>query len=640
MSHVIIIKINPNGKIVSIQGLPSGIKGKRFEEVFEVEGSGKEFKAKLNGEIFTGSKIRVDDGHIIVLLPESLYHLIEDFPVGVVVIQDGRIIYANKIVEKFSGYSKSDLYSMNLVELAAEGYKDKIRRVYDRSLKEEGIIKEELKVRNKNGEELFVEVLATKSYYKGKPTIICGITDIAKRKEFENLFLALANQTFTTVYIIQDGKFVFLNDTSALSGYSMEELFEMNPFDLVHPEDRERIISNYVRRLRGEDVEVPHRFRVITKYGEVKYVDTIAVRVIYKGKPAVMGMLIDRTDEMKAQEKLRMYERFFREAKDMFFIIDRKGRFVDVNPRYAEILGYDYSELIGHTSRKVAFEEDLDILRENFRKVLNGENVRFTFRARCKNGDERVFEVVEWPVFRDGKVVGAEGVLRDITDRLKTERELKKTNELLRTISEINELIFREKDEYALLSKVCRVILKLRNASSWAWVVEKEKMLKATPLAPECALAEKARDGVLKYEECSCPVGSGKSLAIPIRHNSHVFGVLVLCSVGELSEDEIRIFEELGENLGFAITSYRAERDRKIALNLLLDNLEQFEDLADRLRNPVAIISGFIEIKNDIGCERALREIEKQVDRIKRILDDLRLQETLTYFILRGEKLK
>ena len=640
MSHVIIIKINPNGKIVSIQGLPSGIKGKRFEEVFEVEGSGKEFKAKLNGEIFTGSKIRVDDGHIIVLLPESLYHLIEDFPVGVVVIQDGRIIYANKIVEKFSGYSKSDLYSMNLVELAAEGYKDKIRRVYDRSLKEEGIIKEELKVRNKNGEELFVEVLATKSYYKGKPTIICGITDIAKRKEFENLFLALANQTFTTVYIIQDGKFVFLNDTSALSGYSMEELFEMNPFDLVHPEDRERIISNYVRRLRGEDVEVPYRFRIITKYGEVKYVDAIAARVIYKGKPAVMGMLIDRTDEMKAQEKLRMYERFFREAKDMFFIIDRKGRFVDVNPRYAEILGYDYSELIGHTSRKVAFEEDLDILRENFRKVLNGESVRFTFRARCKNGDERVFEVVEWPVFRDGKVVGAEGVLRDITDRLKTERELKKTNELLRTISEINELIFREKDEYALLSKVCRVILKLRNASSWAWVVEKEKMLKATPLAPECALAEKARDGVLKYEECSCPVGSGKSLAIPIRHNSHVFGVLVLCSVGELSEDEIRIFEELGENLGFAITSYRAERDRKIALNLLLDNLEQFEDLADRLRNPVAIISGFIEIKNDIGCERALREIEKQVDRIKRILDDLRLQETLTYFILRGEKLK
>ncbi len=634
------LKVNPKGKIVSLQGLPSGIKGKRFDEVFEVDGSGSVFKAKLNGEIFTASKIKVDDGYIIVLLPESLHHLIDDFPFGVVVIQDGKIIYANKIVEKFTGYSKKDLYLMDFRELATDEYRDKIQELYEKSLNANEIIKEELKIRKKSGKELFVEVLATKSYYHGQPIILCGVAEITRRKELENLFLGLANQTFTVVYIIQDGKFVFLNDTSVLSGYSVDELYEMNPFDIVHPEDRETIINNYLRRIRGEHVDVPYRFRLITKFGEVKYVDAIATRVMFRGKPAVMGMLIDRTDEMRSQEKLTMYERFFREAKDMFFIIDRKGRFIDVNPRYAEILGYNHSELIGHTSRRIAFEEDLDVLRENFRKVLNGESVRFTFRARCKNGDERVFEVVEWPVFREGEVVGAEGVLRDITDRLRTERELKKTNDLLKTISEINELIFREKDEYALLSKVCRVFSRIRNINSWAWVLEKDKILKATPLAPECTLAERARDGLLKYEECLCPLNTGKSLAIPIVHNSHVFGVLVLCSVGELSNDEIKIFEELGENLGFAITSYRAERDRKIAINLLLDNLEQFEDLADRLRNPVAIISGFIEIKDDIGCERALKEIEKQVERIKGILDDLRLQETLTYFILKGEKLK
>lgn len=48
----------------------------------------------------------------------------------------------------------------------------------------------------------------------------------------------------------------------------------------------------------------------------------------------------------------------------------------------------------------------------------------------------KVFEVVEW-VFKDGKVTGAEGVLRDITDRVKTEKALKRTNDLLKTISEI-----------------------------------------------------------------------------------------------------------------------------------------------------------------------------------------------------------
>jgi len=42
-----------------------------------------------------------------------------------------------------------------------------------------------------------------------------------------------------------------------------------------------------------------------------------------------------------------------------------------------------------------------------------------------------------------------------------------------------------------------------------------------------------------------------------------VFGVIILCSVGKLDENEIKILEELGEDLGFAITSYRAEKDRK-----------------------------------------------------------------------------
>ncbi len=99
-----------------------------------------------------------------------------------------------------------------------------------------------------------------------------------------------------------------------------------------------------------------------------------------------MGMLIDRTGEMKNQEKLRMYERFFRQSKDMFFILDSSGRFIDVNPRYAEILGYTKEDLLGQTSRIIAHEEDLGILRENFGKVLRGESVKFTFRVRSRDG--------------------------------------------------------------------------------------------------------------------------------------------------------------------------------------------------------------------------------------------------------------
>ncbi|WP_202318486.1 PAS domain S-box protein [Archaeoglobus neptunius] len=633
MSQLMLLKLNRNGKILSVYGLPKGIKGKRFEDVFEISGN----CARLNGRSFAVSRFDSDDGSLVVLLPEQAEVTLDDIPIGIVVLQDGKIVYANNVAEKVMGYTRDEIESMDLCK-SREVSMQKIRAIYERCIKEGKFLREELKVNLKSGVDLFVEVLASKGYYMGRPAIICAFIDINRRKELEELFLTLTNQTFVAVYIIQDGKFVFLNEMATISGYTIDELYEMDPFQLVHPEDRKQVIANYIRRIAGEQVEVPYRFRLIKKDGEVLYVDAIAARVFYRGKPAVMGILIDRTEDVEREEKLKRYERFFRQSKDMFFIIDREGRFVDVNPRYREILGYDYSELLGKTSRLIAVEEDIDLLRENFKRVLNGESVKFTFRIRRKNGDVRICEVVEWPVFKDGRVTGAEGVLRDITDRIVTETELKTKNELLKTVSEINELILKEKDEYALLSKVCRFFSKLRNTDSWAWIVEKHRVLKATPLSPECGLADRSKQGEIIYEKCSCPMSRAKSLAVPIKHNGNVYGVVVLCSVGNLSDDELKILEKLGENLGFAITSYRAERDRKIAFNLLLENLEQFESLADKLRNPVAIISGFIEIKDDIGCERVVKEIENHAGRIKEILDELRLQETLTYFILRGGK--
>ncbi|WP_086975449.1 PAS domain S-box protein [Archaeoglobus fulgidus] len=622
MSQFILLKLNQRGKIIDVTGLP-GLKGKYFHEVFTVENGTASPVARYNGMSFKMAKVDFDDGQVCVLIPEQDESCLDYLPIGLAVVRDGEIVYSNNMFR----------------ELLGENYYSERFSNFIRSLNEkigEGVVRDEVAITSELGEERKLEIMASKGYYNGKEAILCTLRDATRDREFENLFLTLTSKAFVVVYIIQDGKFAFVNEMATGLGYSIEELYRMNPFDLVHPDDKEQVIDNYVRRLAGEHVEVPYRFRLVARDGRLLYVDAIAARVIFRGRPAVMGMLIDRTDEMKNQEKLKMYERFFRRSKDMFFILDRYGRFIDVNPRYAEILGYAKEDLLGRTSRIIAHEDDLEILRENFGKVLRGESVKFSFRAKSRDGGVRFVEVVEWPVFKNGEVAGAEGVIRDITDRVTTEEELKKKNQLLRIIGEINELILKERDEYALLQKVCRFFSKIRDTDSWTWILDGNRLIKATPLAPECHLAEKTKDGVLRFEDCHCPLSKAKSLAVPIRHNGNVFGVLVLCNVGSLAEDEMTIIEELGINLGFAVSSYRAERDRKIAFNLLLENLKQLESLADRLGNPVAIISGFLEIKDDIGYERAFREIENQIERINRILDDLRLQETLTYFILKG----
>ncbi|MBO8178944.1 MAG: PAS domain S-box protein [Archaeoglobus sp.] len=625
MSQFILLKLNERGKIIEVSGIP-GLKGKYFYEVFKFESEGRRQLARYNGLTFKVTKVNTEDGQICVLIPERGENALDYLPVGVAIVQDGEIAYSNSTFSKFIDGDHYVEKFLNIVSSLPDSLKDVVRR--------------ELEITTEFGEEKKLELIVSAGYYMGKDALICVLVDVTRDREFENLFLTLTKKAFVVVYIIQDGKFVFLNEMASNLGYSLEELYHMNPFDLVHPEDREQIVDNYVRRLAGEFVEVPYRFRLVARDGRILYVDAIAARVNFKGRPAVMGMLIDRTEEMQNQEKLRMYEMFFRESKDMFFILDRKGRFIDVNPRYAEILGYGKEDLLGKTSRFIAHEEDLAVLRENFARVLRGESVKFTFRAKSRDGSIRFVEVVEWPVFRNGEVTGAEGVTRDITERVRTEEELKKKNQLLRIISEVNELILKERDEYALLQKVCRFFSKIKDIDSWAWIIDGNSIIKATPLAPECSLAERSQDGVVRFEDCECPLNKAKSLAVPIKHNGNVFGVLVLCNLGSLTDEEIKILEELGTNLGFAISSYRAERDRKIAFNLLLENLNQLESLADRLRNPVAIISGYLEIREDIGYERTFKEIENQVERINKILDDLRLQETLTYFILRGEKYK
>lgn len=625
MPQPILLKLNGRGKIIDVSGVP-GLKGKYFHEVFKVEdGDGKQV-AIYNGLAFKVAKIDAEDGQICVLIPEKDDSSLDYLPVGVSIVQDGRIVYSNSTFDDLLEGEYHVEKFLNIVSNLPSNLNEPMRK--------------ELEVSTKTGEERRLELIVSTGYYRGRNALMCVLVDVTRDREFENLFLTLTKKAFVAVYIIQDGKFVFLNEMASNLGYSLEELYRMNPFDLVHPDDREQIVENYVRRLAGEFVEVPHRFRLITKDGRTLYVDAISARVNFKGRPAVMGMLIDRTEEVQIQEKLRMYERFFQESKDMFFILDRNGRFIDINPGFAEILGYTKEDLLGRTSRFITLEEDLPVLRKNFERVLKGESVKFTFRAKSKDGEIKFVEVVEWPVFRNGEIVGAEGVTREITERVKTEEELRKKNQLLKLIGKINELILKERDEYVLLQKVCRFLSKIRESESWAWVLDGDNVIKATPLAPECSLAERAKDGVLRFEECDCPLSRAKSLAVPIKHNENVFGVLVLCSLGNLTEEEMTIFEDLGINLGFAISSYKAERDRKIAFNLLVENLNQLESLADKLRNPVAIISGFLEIRDDIGHERTFKEIEKQIERINRILDDLRLQETLTYFILRGEKYK
>ncbi|CAM5224950.1 PAS domain S-box protein [Alishewanella longhuensis] len=72
----------------------------------------------------------------------------------------------------------------------------------------------------------------------------------------------------------------------------------------IHPDDIERVVENYKRRLRGENVEQHYEFRILTTEGGVVWVEFSAVAIQWEGQPATLSFLTDVTKRRALQEQL------------------------------------------------------------------------------------------------------------------------------------------------------------------------------------------------------------------------------------------------------------------------------------------------------------------------------------------------
>ncbi|MBI4687832.1 MAG: PAS domain S-box protein [Nitrospirae bacterium] len=138
-------------------------------------------------------------------------------------------------------------------------------------------------------------------------------------KESEEMFEALAERSLVGIYLIQDKVFKYVNpQMSKLFGYAPEELIEKKgPFDLTHPDDRGLVMENIRKRISGEVKSINYGFRCVKKNGEVFNVEVYGSHTFYRGKPAVIGTIIDITERHKFEVELRNRIKELEEFYDM-----------------------------------------------------------------------------------------------------------------------------------------------------------------------------------------------------------------------------------------------------------------------------------------------------------------------------------
>jgi len=125
-------------------------------------------------------------------------------------------------------------------------------------------------------------------------------------RESEKKYSTLVENSLTGIYIDQDKKIVFANNRFAeIYGYPGEEFVGIQTWRLVHPEDRPLTDRMRTKRLRGEDTPSEYEARGLTKDGETIWIKRRNTRIEYWGRPAILGNIVDITEQKSAEEELR-----------------------------------------------------------------------------------------------------------------------------------------------------------------------------------------------------------------------------------------------------------------------------------------------------------------------------------------------
>ncbi|MCK4241633.1 MAG: PAS domain S-box protein [Candidatus Atribacteria bacterium] len=126
-----------------------------------------------------------------------------------------------------------------------------------------------------------------------------------ERKQAEELFKKLFINSPNAIFVIQDGEFKLVNPQfTKETGCSQKEALSSDPFKFIHPEDKEKVRENVIKKLK-RGLSSPFEYRGIRKDGEVRWVLETVTSVTYQGKRAMLGNFKDVTDIKHAEKELQ-----------------------------------------------------------------------------------------------------------------------------------------------------------------------------------------------------------------------------------------------------------------------------------------------------------------------------------------------
>jgi len=609
------------------------------------------------------------------------------FDAIVMIDLEGRITYVSPAVERITGYRPEEMNGRDFQNFVSESDIPKAVQAFTGVAGGGSIEGLQMEALRKNGSLVHVEANASPILRGGELVGMQVIyRDITERKLAEEEVVRLSNavKTATDAIIISDcdGKIVDVNEaTLRIYGVNDKRQFiGKSSLDFVAPEDRERALTVMQQAAERGYIQ-ESEYHVVNKDGS--RLTVAASRSLVKDaddKPiGFVAIMRDITARKQMEETLRESERRYRllaeNVTDVITGTDMKTlQPTYMSPSVTPLLGYSVEEALARTLEQSLTPASCEVAMEAFAKemALELEGRRDDLRPRTrelefyrKDGSTVWVEVkVSFLRDSDGRPVEIVSVLRDITQRKRTEEELIRRNRELAALNAIATTVSQSLELNEILSNALNKVLEIMGVhAAFIFLIDTEqdelvlqvhhglsprfvkgvtRMKMGEGLAGEIAQSGRfisvediSNEPRVSRKEVVKAEGLGAFAGVALNAKDKIVGVLCVMSKERkrILPLDMQLLETIGNQLGIAIENAQLMRDMvEIETLRKLDRLKSqlLSTVSHELRTPLATIKGYATMLLDYdqrlaGDEKReyLGSVDRATDRLTELIDHL-----------------
>jgi len=358
----------------------------------------------------------------------------------------GNLTFVNDSMCRIWGYPKEQMIGLNNRQYTDEENAKKLYQTFNEVYRT-GISSKafDWQIIRKDGTIVYIE--ATVSLRKDSAGNVMGfrgtVHNITERKKAEEAqrqseekyrgILENIRESYFEVDLY--GNFTFFNDSLCrLTGCSREELVGMNYSNFSDEETSKIVFETFHKVYKTGEPSEGFDWPTTRKDGIKIYVSaSISLRKDPTGKPiGFRGVLRDITERKRMEEKLRQSEERHRniieQMHDAYFELDLSGSFVHFNDAACQTYGYNKEEMLGLNYKQYTDKETGRKLFEVFTELYKtGIPVRAHALELIKKDGTKSFNEISVSLVKNakGEAIGFRGIARDITERKRSEEQIR-----------------------------------------------------------------------------------------------------------------------------------------------------------------------------------------------------------------------